>query len=128
MPKKPSASPRPVVTDESDPRFLPVIDALGHTPGFSLMESRSRGTRGLMLNGKSFGMSSHGRLILKLNNERVLALIAGGVGEPFRPSADRVMNGWIDVTEPTADWVSLAGEALELAVAEQQRTPPKTKR
>jgi hypothetical protein len=123
MPKKPSANPNPPSVDEADPRFLPVVAALENTPGFALMESRSRGMRGLMLNGKSFGMSSHGRLILKLGNERVLALIAAEVGEPFRPSPDKVMNGWIDVTEPSADWVALAKEALELANAAPAKKP-----
>ena len=35
-PRKPSTP-----TDEADPRIVPVIKALGRTPGFSLMESRS---------------------------------------------------------------------------------------
>jgi hypothetical protein len=36
--------------------------------------------RGLMLDGKSFAMSSQGRFIVKLNDERVAGLIAEGVG------------------------------------------------
>ena len=68
-----------------------------------------------MLNGKSFGMSSHGRFILKLGPERATALIDTGLGIPFSPSAGKILRGWIEVTNPAADWVSLAREALRLA-------------
>lgn len=67
------------------------------------MESRSRATRGLMLDGKSFGMSSHGRLILKLSEDRCSTWFAEGVGQPFSPSPGKVLKGWIDVTGPAAD-------------------------
>ena len=53
--KKKSATP--ATLDEADPRFEPVARALAQSPGFSLMESKSGGLRGMMLNGKSFGMS-----------------------------------------------------------------------
>ena len=76
------ASAKTAVGDEADPRFEPVAKAFARTPGFSLMESKSRATRGLMLNGKSFGMSSHGRLILKMNEARVATLISKGIARP----------------------------------------------
>jgi len=106
--------PRP---DEEgpDPRFEPVAEAFAGVPGFSLMESKSQATRGLMLNGTSFGMSSHGRLILKLTEERARELVAQGVGKPFSPSPKRTLRDWIEVTDPSADWLALAREALELA-------------
>jgi hypothetical protein len=100
---------------EADPRFEPVAKAFARTPGFSLMESRTQGTRGLMLHGKSFGMSQQGRFILKLDGERVAALIEMGVGKPFRPGPGRVMKGWLEVTDPKADWVALAKEARAMA-------------
>jgi hypothetical protein len=81
------------------------------------MESKSGAMRGLMLNGKSFGMSTHGRFVLKLTEERAAALIAEGSGKPFRPSPGRVMKSWIEVTHPKADWVALAKEAHRLARA-----------
>src|SRR5262245_40132807 len=84
--------------DGADPRFLPVAAALARTAGFSLMESKSQATRGMMLNGKSFGMSMHGRFILKLDEPRVAALVSDGVGKPFSPGAGRIMKGWIEVT------------------------------
>jgi hypothetical protein len=103
--------------EEADPRFNPVAEALARTPGFSLMESKSGAMRGLLLNGKSFGMSSNGRFILKLTEERAAELISEGVGKPFTPSAGRVMKGWIEITHPTADWVTLAKEAHRIAAA-----------
>jgi hypothetical protein len=103
-----------------DPRFLAVVAALEGLPGFSLMESNSRATRGLTLEGKSFGMSSHGRLILKLGEERVAELIATGIGSPFYPSAGRPMNGWIEITEPDADWVKLTTKAHRIAAAAER--------
>jgi hypothetical protein len=111
----PTRATRRTPGDEADPRFEPVAAAFAGLPGFSLMESKSQASRGLMLNGRSFGMSSHGRLILKLNRERAAELIQAGIGEPFSPSAGKVLPGWIDVTLPDADWVALAREAYEIA-------------
>ena len=114
--RKDAAGKKKVRTlDEADPRFSPVADAFARTPGFSLMQSKSGAMRGLMLEGKSFGMSSNGRLILKLTEERATALISEGIGKPFGPSAGRLMKGWIEITHPKADWVSLAEEAHRLA-------------
>jgi len=81
------------------------------------MESKSQGTRAMMLNGKSFGMSTQGRFILKLDEARVAALVVQGVGKPFAPQKGRVMKGWVEITNPDADWVGLAREAHRLAAA-----------
>lgn len=103
------------VLEAADPRFVPVAKAFARTTGFSLMESKSGAMRGLMLRGKSFGMSQDGRYILKMNEERVAALIAEGIGKPFSPAPGRVMKGWIEITSPKADWVALAKEAHRIA-------------
>jgi hypothetical protein len=117
MPRKGTAKKSVVVQDEADPRFVPVAQAFLRTPGFSLMESRSGAMRGLLVHGKSFGMSQDGRFILKLDEGRVAALVTEGIGKPFSPSTGRVMKGWIEVTHPKADWVALAREAYRLAAA-----------
>ena len=101
--------------EQTDARFLPVAKALARTPGFSLMESQSGAMRGLTLRGKSFGMSLHGRFVLKLTEERATSLISEGIGQAFRPSAGRVMKAWVEITHPAADWVALAKEAQRLA-------------
>jgi hypothetical protein len=115
MPTKTPSKKSPKLTDEADPRFEPVIRVLARHPGFSLMQSKSRGLRGLMLNGKSFGMSQHGRFILKLDDQRVSALIAEGAGRPFKHGPGRPMKGWVEVTAPSGRWVKLAKEACSLA-------------
>ncbi len=122
MPKKKLDEPT-----EADPRFVPVVKAFTRTTGFSLMESKSGAMRGLMLHGKSFGMSQDGRYILKMNEERVGALVAEGVGKPFSPSPGRVMKGWIEITSPGADWVALAKEAHRIAAASTKPAPEKAK-
>ncbi len=94
-----------------------MAEAFAGTPAFSLMESKSGAMRGLMLNGKSFGMLSNGRFMLKLTEDRATALIAEGIAKGFAPTAGRVMKGWIEVTHPEADWVALAREAHRLAAA-----------
>jgi hypothetical protein len=115
-PAKELAAKKPArpVADESDPRFAPVARALARIPGFSLMASKSGGLQGMMLAGKSFGMASHGRFILKLTEERAAELIAGGVAKPFQ-HGPRVMTSWVEVIDPKADWVALAKEAASLA-------------
>jgi hypothetical protein len=115
MPKKSFARPSAPVDDASDARFLPVIDAFAKTDGFSLMESKSRAMRGLMLNGKSFGMSTHGRLVLKLSEQRAVELIAAGTAAQFYPSPGKPMKGWVEITDANADWVALAKEAHAIA-------------
>jgi hypothetical protein len=101
---------------KADPRFAPVVAAFARTAGFSIMESKSGATRGLMFEGKSFGMSSHGRFILKLDEARVAELVAKGVGLPFSPAPGRLMKGWIEITQAKADWIGLAREAHAIAV------------
>ena len=125
---EPRSSKPSGLTDAADPRFVPVAKAFARKAGFSLMESKSGAMRGLMLNGKSFGMSSHGRLMLKLTEERAAELISQGVGKPFRPAAGRVMKSWIEVTHPEVDWVVLAKEAYGIAAAEKTSASAKRKR
>ena len=115
--RKANAKKSVTVQDEADPRFVPIAQSFLRTPGFSLMESKSRAMRGLTLYGKSFGMSQDGRFILKLDEERVATLVAKGIGKPFSPGAGRVMKGWIEVTHPRADWIALAKEAYRIAAA-----------
>jgi hypothetical protein len=124
-PKAPARPGTRAALPEADPRFVPVAEALRRMSGFSLMESKSGALRGLMLNGKSFGMSSHGRFILKLDEEHVAALIADGTGKPFSASAKRTMKGWLEVTNPKANWAALAKLAHRLASENKGRPKPK---
>ncbi len=127
MAKKKPAKTSGTRLPEADPRFTPVAEAFAGTPAFSLMQSKSGAMRGLMLNGKSFGMSSNGRFVLKLTEDRAAALIAEGIAKAFAPTPGRVMKGWIEVTHPQADWVTLAKEAHRLA-ATSKPAGPKSRR
>ena len=50
---------------------------------------------------------------MKLDADRVGALLASGVGEPFDPGHGRVMREWVAVAERRdVDWLELASEAL----------------
>jgi len=100
---------------EVDPRFAPVAAAFAKTPGFSIMGSKSGALQGMMLHGKSFGMSTHGRFVLKVDEARAEALIAEGTAEAFEMRPGKPMKGWIEVTSPRADWVALAKEAYRIA-------------
>ena len=53
---------------------------------------------GLKTRGKVFAMDHDGRLVVKLPEDRVNALIAGGVGRPFGRKT----------SAPAREWVSLA--------------------
>ena len=128
MAKKPSTSKSAASTEGPDPRFIPVAKALARTAGFSLMESKSGAMRGMMLHGKSFGMSTHGRFIVKLSEDRAAALVAEGLGKPFSPAAGRVMKGWVEITHAKADWVALAKEALRLAGTAKPKAARRAKR
>jgi putative membrane protein len=68
-----------------------------------------------MLKGKSFGMSSHGRFILKLDEARATELAAQKIGKLLSPSPGKLRKGWIEVTNAKADWVALAKEACTIA-------------
>jgi hypothetical protein len=114
-PSKKAAPKKPAAAEAPDARFDPVMAALAKRPGVTVMGSKSGALRSLMRAGKAFAMSSHGRFVLKLNEERAAALIEKGVGEPFEHAPGRPMKGWIQVTSPSADWVALAEEALGLA-------------
>jgi hypothetical protein len=91
----------------SDPALAPIVDAFEKTePG-----ARKFGSNGLKVGGKLFALFTQGTLVVKLPNERVSALVASGVGEPFDPGHGRLMKGWLTVTSPKARWIDLAKEA-----------------
>jgi hypothetical protein len=100
-----------------DPRFDPVLAPFEGKPGVSLMGSKSGALRSLMGFGKAFAMSSHGRFVLKLAEERAAKLIDDGFAVAFEHGPGRPMKGWVHVTSDGADWLALADEAYRLASA-----------
>lgn len=71
------------------------------------------GSSALKVDGKIFAMLVTGRLVVKLPQQRVDALIAAGEGERFDPGHGRVMKEWLAVDPASeGEWVSLANEAM----------------
>jgi hypothetical protein len=94
-------------TLRSDPKLAPIVDAFEKSkPGGTKF-----GSNGLKVDGKLFALFTQGTLVVKVPKDRVLALVASGVGKPFDPGHGRLMKGWLTVTSAKASWVGLAKEA-----------------
>ncbi len=72
------------------------------------------GATELKVGGKIFAMLVRDRLVVKLPQARVAALVAAGTGERFDPRHDgRLMKEWLVIApSATEQWQSLAEEAL----------------
>ena len=77
--------------------------------------ARRFGSNGLKVHGKPFVLFTQGTLVVKLPRERVSALIASRVGNPFDPGHGRLMKEWLKITNDNVSWVDLAKEAYRFA-------------
>jgi hypothetical protein len=110
----------------AEERFAMIVSVLGGMPGVTWRTGDSQakprfGSAGLKVGGKIFAQLVRGKLVVKLPQHRVEALIAAGDGERFDPRHDgRLMKEWVAV-EPTsqAGWLPLAQEALEFVAAKR---------
>jgi hypothetical protein len=100
-------------TQESDPRFVPVVDAFARERSVSRGGGKGFGSRALKVKGKIFAMSSKGQFVVKLPKERVGALAAAGKGEYFDPGHGRLMKEWLAVEAGRMSWLELAREAYD---------------
>lgn len=74
--------------------------------------SKGFGSGALKVNGKIFAMvSSRGQFVVKLARDRVAALVADGIGEPFDPGHGRKMKEWLALSGQPRRWKALAEEA-----------------
>lgn len=108
----------PPVTPEE--RFAAIVETLASNPDVTppsdeIKSTKRFGSSVLKIHNKIFAMLVGGRLVVKLPQQRVDALIASGEGERFDPGHGRRMREWLAVA-PTADegWLSLAREAMAL--------------
>jgi TfoX/Sxy family transcriptional regulator of competence genes len=115
---------RPAGTPEE--RYAMTVEALIGLPDVTYLAGaapagKSFGSTELKVRGKIFAMLVRGRLVVKLRQDRVAALVASGDGERFDPRRDgRLMKEWV-VLEPTSheEWLPLALEAMEFVAAKR---------
>jgi hypothetical protein len=70
-------------------------------------------SEGLRVDGRFFVASVHGRLLVKLPQQRVQELISAGMEAPFESGKGRVMKEWALVYPSTSRrWPALADESL----------------
>jgi hypothetical protein len=99
--------------------FAAIVEALGDQPGVERPNASDTsaprfGSSALRVDGRIFGMVSHGRLVLKLPARRVTELIASGDGDSYDAGKGRPMKEWVSLDPASQDdWLDLATEALE---------------
>jgi hypothetical protein len=96
-------------------RFAQIAERLGRRRGVSLGSGkRGFGSDALTVNGRIFAIVTRGRLVLKLPQERVSALIDRGDGLPFDAGKGTPMKGWVVLTDQSSRrWLPLATEACQ---------------
>ena len=60
-------------------------------------QTRGFGTNGLTVGGSIFAMIVKGRLVVKIDRQRVDALVAAGAGERLETSTGKSMKEWVSV-------------------------------
>ncbi|MGH3277014.1 MAG: hypothetical protein ACRDNZ_22140 [Streptosporangiaceae bacterium] len=98
-------------------RFADLVHEMAGIPGVTPPAGgRGFGRSALRFRSKIFAMLAGGRLVLKLPEERVSALVAAGEGVPFDAGKGKPMREWLSLEPGTGlDWLELAREALESA-------------
>lgn len=116
--RRPANRPAALSDSESDAEFASVVTGLSGKPGIT--SARMFGSSALKVNGRVFAMLVKGRLVVKLPQERVTALIGSGVGEHFDPGHGRIMREWVAVLPPSdskTKWRSLVEEAKDFVAS-----------
>ncbi len=104
----------------ADEMFDSVAEAMVGEPGVT--RAKMFGSPGLRVGRKFFGCLVNGKLIIKLPQARVQAIIGSGGGDPFghiyRPGMGRMMKEWVAVDpSSTTDWLSLSREARDFVAS-----------
>jgi len=103
-------------------RFAALVDEFLSNPEVTPPSDGNRfGSSGLKIQNKIFAMLVRGRLVVKLPESRVDALVASGEGERFDPRHEgRLMKEWV-VIEPASEekWLPLAREAMEFVASKR---------
>jgi len=98
-------------------RYEELIDQLVGLPGVTPPAgSRGFGRSAIRFNGKIFVMFVRGRLVLKLPEDRVSALVGDGHGVWFDANKGTPMREWLSLDPGSGQaWLPLASEALAFA-------------
>ncbi len=76
------------------------------------------GAPGLKVGGKVFACLFKGKLVVKLSQKRVEAIVASGAGERFDPGMGRRMKEWVALAPGgTGDWLSLMQESRDFVAS-----------
>ncbi len=106
-------------------RFAKIVKALrshsGVTPPSDATHSRRFGSSGLKVNDKIFAMiSSKGKFVVKLPQQRVDALIRSREGQRFDLGHGRLMKEWLTVETPSEKaWLRLAKLAMKFVASQR---------
>ncbi|HEY0754746.1 MAG TPA: hypothetical protein VGD98_12350 [Ktedonobacteraceae bacterium] len=100
----------PITAEEC---YAALIRALGNLPNVTQWQKKSFGSAGLSIHDKIFAMLLKGKLVIKLPQERVNALIERQVGERFK-LGQKYMQEWVTLEPmPEEGWLDLSREAME---------------
>ena len=95
-------------------RFARIAKELSGLAGVTVGSGkRGFGSNALLIDGRIFAMVSHGRLVLKLPEKRVKALLERGDAAPFDAGKGKPMKEWAAIAPRTKQWLALAREALQ---------------
>lgn len=106
-------------------RYEELIIELAGEPGVTPPHgTRGFGRSAVRFNGKIFVMLVRGRLVLKLPEDRVSALVEGGQGDRFDANKGTPMREWLSLhPDSDEDWSQLAREALAFADGRLTQVP-----
>jgi len=102
--------PTPANTASAEEFYQAVTARYAGKSGLS--PSRGFGSKALKVNGKIFASLTRGRLLLKLPEKRVDALVASNKAARFSTGVGRVKKEWLTVAPSSKrEWLALAKEA-----------------
>lgn len=103
----------------AEERYAAIVKKLASAPGVTPPSEGPGSKNGfgastLRVNDRIFAMLVRDRLVVKLPEPRVAALVASGDGACFEPRRGRQMKEWLSVDpESEVQWLRLAKEAME---------------
>ncbi len=99
-----------------DELFDSIIQAFARDP--RVTKSKMFGSPGLKVSGKVFACLVKGKLVVKLPQDRVNALVTSGEAERFDPGMGRLMKEWVAVVPSgEEEWFTLVRESRDFVAS-----------